>query len=602
MKVVATLTTIPGRIDKIQPCLKSLLDQTYKLEHIEINIPTKCTRTGEEYVIPEWLKEMKDVHIYITDDLGPITKVAPTFLRITDSCIWSVDDDWIYPKDTLERLVKEYDGKRILGFAGVYYNESLKLKAKNGGFCNIDILEGWTSILYPPNVIKDDFKDYLTTVLVSFDCALSDDLILANYFAKHGIVRFLIGDAPLFTSGSHLEYQSDSYALHKQGSHAERYVDVMKWLKSKGEYYLPYKLDKLKIGLCMIVKNESHIIKDALQSTLALIDTFMILDTGSTDNTVEIITNFYAENKVEGAVVCSDWKGFGPSRSQSLKLCDGKMDYILVIDADDLLIYPDNFKESLLNILLEHKPNSCNVNLKRGNIDYVRTQIFKANDDWRYEGVLHEYPTNDKKDNKIINLPKEVYMVARTLGNRSNDRDKYLRDAETLLAEVEKDPTNSRNVFYLAQSYRDAGRPDDAVKWYKKRYELGGWPEEVCVSALNISKILNDKEWAWKAHEANPKRIESLVAYGSYCRSKNLFSRELLSMLIYASNIPKPSENVLFVERDCYDWRVFDELSIVAYYTGDKELSKNMCIKLLHENKFPEDQKKRIETNLKVSL
>ena len=67
----------------------------------------------------------------------------------------------------------------------------------------------------------------------------------------------------------------------------------------------------MKIGLCMIVKDESHIIKEVLEATLPLIDTYCILDTGSTDDTIQIIKDFYSKAEITGEVVESDWKGFG---------------------------------------------------------------------------------------------------------------------------------------------------------------------------------------------------------------------------------------------------------------------------------------------------
>ena len=362
------------------------------------------------------------------------------------------------------------------------------------------------------------------------------------------------------------------------------------------------------IGLCMIVKDESHIIHEVLNCTRDLIDTYCILDTGSTDNTIQIIKTFYDINNIEGEVHESPWKGFGESRSEALKLCDGKMDYIFMIDADDLITYPPGFKDFLKKILEEHKPNALNINIKRGNIEYQRTQMFKANDGWRYVGALHEYPTNDKKDNRFALLPNEITMEGRTMGNRSlQEGNKYLRDAETLLKEVEKDPENDRNVFYLAQSYRDGGNHPEAIKWYKKRYEMGRWKEEQAVAAMNISRLIlpdvqEAKEWAWKSHECSPGRCEALVTFVGYCRAENLFTQELFSMILYASSISKPAQQVLFVETEIYEWRVWDELTIVGCYTGHLDSAKSACLKLLHEKKFPPEQKDRIEANLRAIL
>jgi hypothetical protein len=70
-------------------------------------------------------------------------------------------------------------------------------------------------------------------------------------------------------------------------------------------------------------------------------------------------------------------------------------------------------------------------------------------------------------------------------------------------------------------------------------------------------------------------------------------------MILYASSITKPEQQVLFVESDCYDWKVWDELSIISCFTGHLETAKRASIKLIHEEKFPPEQRGRIENNLK---
>jgi len=375
--------------------------------------------------------------------------------------------------------------------------------------------------------------------------------------------------------------------------------DMMKFLVSL--LGMP-KRSSQRIGLCMIVKDESHIIHEVLKCTLDMIDTYVIVDTGSSDNTIECINNFYSKTDVRGHVFERKWKGFGKSRSEALSLCDGYMDYILMIDADDLMEFPPSTKMFLKKLFEDKCPNACNVHLKRGNIEYERVQIFKARDGWRYVGVLHEYPTNDKSNNIIIKLPKNIFMTGRTMGNRSLlEGNKYKRDAETILEALKEEPDNERYMFYLAQSYRDAGMHEESIHWYKKRFEVGKWFEEQFISALNLTRMTCDKEWAWKGHEVCPTRSESLVSYMMYCRSTGKWSRELLAMALYASTITKPTGSVLFLEPDIYDWRVWDELGIIAYYCGQKEISKMACSKLLSENKFPPDQRQRIETNLRLS-
>ena len=97
---------------------------------------------------------------------------------------------------------------------------------------------------------------------------------------------------------------------------------------------------------------------------------------------------------------------------------------------------------------------------------------------WRYEGVVHEDPACDDPY-VAARLEGEYHIESRRLGARSQDPQKYARDADLLLAEVERNPEDARSVFYLAQSYFDLGDFANARKWYARRVEMGGWDEEV---------------------------------------------------------------------------------------------------------------------------
>ena len=96
-------------------------------------------------------------------------------------------------------------------------------------------------------------------------------------------------------------------------------------------------MSKPTVTLCMIVKDESHIIQDCLKSVARFIDRYDITDTGSTDGTQDLIKKTFDELGIPGDVHQSDWKGFGKSRSESLENCEIKADYGLIIDADDYI-------------------------------------------------------------------------------------------------------------------------------------------------------------------------------------------------------------------------------------------------------------------------
>jgi hypothetical protein len=279
------------------------------------------------------------------------------------------------------------------------------------------------------------------------------------------------------------------------------------------------------------------------------------------------------------------------------------MDYILVIDADDIMGFPKDAKKFILNVLHSARPNSCNIQIRRGTLEYERTQIFKANDNWKYVGVLHEYPTNGNPKNVIVRLPNEIYMVGRTLGARSKEEgNKYKKDADALLVALQDEPDNERYMFYIAQSYRDCGMIPEAIHWYTKRYDIGRWVEERYISALNLTRLTGSKEWAWKAHELSPIRSESIVSYVTASRMKREINHEVFSMALYASSIQKPGANVLFLEIDNYEWRVWDELAMVSIVLGKTDIAKMACTKLLKEGKLPKEHEERVKTIYKHAI
>jgi hypothetical protein len=77
MRIIASMTTIPSRIDTIRPALESVIAQTATIEHVEVNVPYVCARTKQTYIVPTWLERMDRVKVFRTDDYGPITKIAP---------------------------------------------------------------------------------------------------------------------------------------------------------------------------------------------------------------------------------------------------------------------------------------------------------------------------------------------------------------------------------------------------------------------------------------------------------------------------------------------------------------------------------------------
>ncbi len=234
----------------------------------------------------------------------------------------------------------------------------------------------------------------------------------------------------------------------------------------------------MTICLSMIVKNEAHCIEKCLESVKPFIDYWIVCDTGSTDNTGEVIRKYL--DGIPGEIHNHEWEDFSTNRNKALELAKDKADYTFIIDADDQLITQGNPFQNL-NAL------TYKVKFNHGSIQYYRTQLIHNSINCKYIGVLHEFlETPPGIEAQILH---DCYIFYGATGARSKNSDKYLHDAETFEKALEKDPNNSRNVFYCAQSYRDANRLIKALTFYTKRSEMGGWHEEVYVALLEAAKL-----------------------------------------------------------------------------------------------------------------
>src|SRR6478735_7811699 len=96
------------------------------------------------------------------------------------------------------------------------------------------------------------------------------------------------------------------------------------------------------VCLNMIVRNEAAIVERCLNSVVSFIDHWVIVDTGSTDGTQELIQRCL--RNVPGELIERPWVDFAHNRSEALEFARGKSDYLFVLDADDVLINDHDFK------------------------------------------------------------------------------------------------------------------------------------------------------------------------------------------------------------------------------------------------------------------
>lgn len=348
------------------------------------------------------------------------------------------------------------------------------------------------------------------------------------------------------------------------------------------------------ICLNMIVRNEAHVIRETLGPVVPHVDYWVIVDTGSTDRTRELLQSYFRELGIPGELHERPWRNFGANRTEALELARGKADFLWVIDADDLLVgIPDLTRLEADSYLVRYGPD----------LAYWRRQLFRSGLPWRYVGVLHEYPTCDSSCTEA-RLEGDYYVETRHLGDRSRAPDKYERDCRLLLAALEDDPADERTVFYLAQSYFSAGKVEEALRYYSLRAAMGGWGEEVfhallrkaaCMELLGdpLETVVDAYLASWRSR---PSRAEPLYEITRLYRTRDAFDRGYI-FAQQALEIPYPEDDLLFVAADVYRWRIRDELSICAYYLGREQESFELCRELLDEDVVPEGERDRVLAN-----
>jgi len=309
----------------------------------------------------------------------------------------------------------------------------------------------------------------------------------------------------------------------------------------------------IKPTLClnMIVKDESHIIVDTLTKLLNKIkfDYWVISDTGSTDNTKELITEFFKNHNIKGELFEDKWQDFGYNRTKALEHAYNKSEYVLIFDADDEIVgdfvLPELTKDSYFFQFGSEQGTS-----------YIRIQIVNNKKKWKYVGVLHEMITCIEHSDSSETITGNYFTISGRTSSRNRDENKYLKDALILEKAYEEciknnDTLYHRYGFYCANSYFDSGKWEDAIKWYKITLNNDNWSQEKYMSCLRLFQCYNNLKntesgifYLIKSFEYDKERVECLyelvvyyclknlndVAYGFYSVVKEFFNNKYISV------------------------------------------------------------------------
>ena len=344
------------------------------------------------------------------------------------------------------------------------------------------------------------------------------------------------------------------------------------------------------ICLNSIVKNESSVILRMLQSVESIVDTYCICDTGSTDNTIELIKGFFDERHIHGVIINEPFINFQHNRNVALKACEGMSDYIIFVDADMVLNVLDFNKNEL-------QDNHMYSILQGSNsFYYPNVRIIKNDGTSKYIGVTHEYIDCRPNQAHVIFDKNKIFIT--DIGDGGSKSDKVDRDIRLLKGDLEQNPTNPRSYFYLANTYFDSNNLDEAIPCYLKRIEIGGWEQEIWYSYYRLGEIYKRKDDMQKAimywmegFSVLPERLENIYKIINYYRmtGKNKLAYTYVKLIkdIFISHKENNIRNgYLFMENDIYTHLIDYEIVILSYYNGNKDVNVPV-LSILQSNANP---------------
>lgn len=322
------------------------------------------------------------------------------------------------------------------------------------------------------------------------------------------------------------------------------------------------------LGLVMIVRNEARRIAEVLASYRPHIDAWTILDTGSTDGTQDLIRGELAG--IPGILHEEPFVDFATSRNRALDLHGASTMFTIMPNGD--VLQGGAALRAFLEARRNDRAGAYRVRISPGH--YYHPLVMRAGSGWRYKWRTHECAMGPDVGDTIHGV-----AVSRDRGTRTDAewRERWTRDLDLLNRDRTDDPSDPRPYFYLGQTHECLGEHAQALAFFERRSEMGGYFDEVYEAKFRVAKMMQalNRPWAdvqqkfLEAHAHDPRRAEPLYAISEYWYDKGQHHVSRI-FAAAAAELPKPPTD-LFLDEEIYSWKAADRASISSYYAGWKE-------------------------------
>lgn len=352
----------------------------------------------------------------------------------------------------------------------------------------------------------------------------------------------------------------------------------------------------MKICVYAICKNEEKFAKRWIDS-MKEADEIYVLDTGSTDKSVQILKSLGAKVTIKKT---SPWR-FDVARNISLSLVPDDCDICVCTDLDE--VFEQGWREKLENTWQKNIHRQCSYT-------YVWNVLENGTDGTTFlyqkiharKGFKWIYPVHEILSASPPVTAHEIChcenIVLRHYPDSTKSRGQYL---ELLKLSVAEHPESDRNTHYLAREFMFAGNYTSAIKYFKKHLKLptATWNEERSASLRYIgdchyyqSKPSLAKKFYKKSICECPETREGYFALAKllYYQKKYFDCYVVLKAMLEIKN-----RNLTYISSpECWNDVPYDLLSLCSHFLGMKKEAYNYCLLALSQN--PQD--KRLKDNL----
>ena len=243
------------------------------------------------------------------------------------------------------------------------------------------------------------------------------------------------------------------------------------------------------ISLCMVTKDEEMTIQDCVESVRDIVDEIVVVDTGSTDKTIQIV-------RALGAKVLHHELGDDFSIARNLSLRAASEDWILVLDADERIEKNDSPK--LRNLAAIGKcagyflPWHTYLGEGEKLIDY-KLPFFRNMPEIYYEGLVHENVTNSVRrlNGRCEMAEVTIHHYPTTSGERRSEKERKYE--ELLKKQIAINPNDSRALWFLGCIHYGWGMPQEAAKELEEAIRSLSRPVEVLQASLSLAQIYTEE-------------------------------------------------------------------------------------------------------------